>query len=137
VAGSSAAGAPSRATGRVAVFPVVVPPTPSTGEVAASGPLVEVPAGVSGVSFAVARLAGGWGWKLGAVTRATSLEAAGADGSCPASFEGEKRTTGAVATSANAPVTASRPIAGITARVKRRFMDSSSPFGTRLPLVEF
>jgi hypothetical protein len=136
-AGSSAAGPSGRADGGGTVSPIVASPAPPTGEVAASCPLAEVRGWASRVLFAVARLAGGWGWKLGAVTRATSLEAAGADGSCPASFEGEKRTTGAVATSANAPATASRPIAGITARVKRRFMDSSSPFGTRLPLVEF
>jgi len=97
-----------------------------------SGPPVEVPAGAAGVSFAFARRAGRWGWKLGAVTRATSLEAAGADGSGAASFEGEKRTTGAVATSASAPVTANRPITGTTARVQRLLM---TPLPLRHPVA--
>jgi hypothetical protein len=121
------------AAGRRAIFSGPLPVTTPTGEVAGGRAATEDRAGASGLSLARAPLPVPRGRNGGAVTRATSLEAFGADGRGPASSEGEKRTTGAVATSANAPVTASRPITGTTIRVKRLPIGLPFPFGTRLP----
>jgi hypothetical protein len=65
----------------------------------------------------------------GAVTLATSLEAAGGTGRGPASFEPGKSTRGAIATSASAAVTANRPSTGITILVQRFLTFLDSPFG--------